>query len=147
MRDQRAEVGPSLPHRHMQPFPSAVNQLGSPRLDAMTDARVWSVTSTVPTRDQALELARAAVKEKLAAGAEVTGPATSVFWHLGELGEGEEWRVTLRTSLSARDALATRLAELHPWDSPEVSASPVVWCTETYAAWVERTTAEPESAV
>ena len=111
----------------------------------MTDMRVWSVTSTVPTRDQALELARAAVKEKLAAGAEVTGPATSVFWHLGELGEGEEWRVTLRTSAAARDALAARLAELHPWDSPEVSASPVAWCTESYAAWVERTTTGPES--
>lgn len=84
----------------------------------MADARVWSVTSTVPTRDQALDLARAAVAEKLAAGAEVTGPATSVFWHLGELGEGEEWRVTLRTSASARDALAARLAELHRGTAP-----------------------------
>jgi periplasmic divalent cation tolerance protein len=112
----------------------------------MSDVRVWSVTSTVPSQAEALELARAVVKERLAAGAEVTGPATSVFWHLGELGEGEEWRVTLRTATATRDSLAARLAELHPWDSPEVSASPVPWCTDSYAAWVERTTAAPESA-
>jgi periplasmic divalent cation tolerance protein len=107
---------------------------------------VWSVTSTVPTKDQALSLARIAVKERLAAGAEVTGPAVSVFWHLGELGEGEEWRVTMRTSLIARDRLAARLAELHPWESPEITASPITWCTDRYAEWVERTTtpAEPE---
>jgi len=107
----------------------------------MTEPRVWSVTSTVPSQAQALELARAVVKERLAAGAEVTGPAISVFWHLGELGEGEEWRITLRTAAATRDSLAARVAELHPWDSPEVSASPVAWCTDSYAAWVERTTA------
>jgi periplasmic divalent cation tolerance protein len=112
----------------------------------MTDTRVWSVTSTVPTQAQALELARVVVKERLAAGAEVTGPATSVFWHLGELGEGEEWRVTLRTAAGVRDALAARLSDLHPWDSPEVSATPLTWCTESYAAWVERTTAASEPA-
>jgi periplasmic divalent cation tolerance protein len=113
----------------------------------MTNARVWVVTSTVPTRDDATSLARFVVKERLAAGAEITGPAVSVFWHLGELGEGEEWRVSLRTSAAVRDALAARLAELHPWDNPEVSATPVAWCTDSYADWVERTTtAEPESA-
>lgn len=112
----------------------------------MTSERVWSVASTTPTQADAVKLARATVSERLAASAEITGPAVSVFWHLGELGEGEEWRVTLRTSAVSRDALAVRLAELHPWDSPEVSASPVVWCTDSYAEWVERTTGGPESA-
>jgi periplasmic divalent cation tolerance protein len=106
----------------------------------MTNDRVWSVTSTTATRGDAVELARSLVMEHLAASAEVTGPAASVFWHLGELGEGEEWRVTLRTSSVARDALAARLAMLHPWDNAEVSAAPVAWCSDSYAEWVERTT-------
>ena len=112
-------------------------------LTFMTTARVWAVSTTVPSRDQALALARPVVTERLAAGAEITGPAVSVFWHLGELGEGEEWRLTLRTSAALRDKLAERLAELHPWDSPEVSAVPVAWTLESYAEWVERTTAGP----
>jgi periplasmic divalent cation tolerance protein len=112
----------------------------------MTTARVWSVTSTFPTRADAVDLGRAVVDEHLAAGAEVTGPVASIFWHLGELGEGEEWRVTLRTSAAVRDSLAERVVAIHPWANPEVSATPVQWCTEGYADWVERATAHPGSA-
>lgn len=106
--------------------------------------RVWSVTSTTPTQDDARAIAKAVVAERLAAGAEITGPAASVFWHLGELGEGMEWRVTLRTALMTRDRLAARIAELHPWDSPEVTATPVEWCLDSYAEWVERCTTATE---
>ncbi|WP_433197959.1 divalent-cation tolerance protein CutA [Nocardia sp. CA-107356] len=107
----------------------------------MTTPRVWSVTSTTPTEGDARSIARTAVAERLAAGAEITGPAISVFRHLDELGEGEEWRVTLRTSAAMRDRLAARIAELHPWDSPEVTATPVEWCIDSYAEWIERSTA------
>ncbi len=107
----------------------------------MDTARVWTVTSTTPTAEDAQTITRTVVGECLAAGAEITGPVVSVFWHQGELGEGIEWRVSLRTSAEVRDRLAARVAELHPWDSPEVTAMPVEWCLDSYAEWVERTTA------
>ncbi|WP_067884501.1 divalent-cation tolerance protein CutA [Nocardia vaccinii] len=108
----------------------------------MATARVWTVTSTTPTREDARDIGRAAVAERLAAGAEIIGPAFSVFRHLGEIGEGIEWRVSLRTSASSRDRLASRISELHPWDSPEVTATPIEWCSDSYAEWVERATGE-----
>jgi periplasmic divalent cation tolerance protein len=104
----------------------------------MDAARVWTVTTTVPSQDDAVKLARSAVHARLAAGAEVTGPAISVFWHLEELGEGEERRVSLRTSAAARDVLAMHISKAHPWSSPEVSATPLAWCLDSYAEWVER---------
>ncbi|MGO4617591.1 divalent-cation tolerance protein CutA [Nocardia sp. 2YAB30] len=102
------------------------------------------MTTTTPTEASAKDVARAIVAERLAAGAEITGPAVSVFWHLGELGEGQEWRVIARTGAAALEKLAARVSELHPWDSPEVTATPISWCTDTYAEWVERATAGPE---
>ncbi|WP_084161087.1 divalent cation tolerance protein CutA [Nocardia sp. BMG51109] len=57
------------------------------------------------------------------------------------LGEGSEWRVSLRTSAAACGRLAARISELHPWGSPEMTATPVNWCLDTYVEWVERTTA------
>ncbi|MBU3060514.1 divalent-cation tolerance protein CutA [Nocardia sp. NEAU-G5] len=106
----------------------------------MTSARVWSVTSTTSGEDDARTIARAVVAERLAAGAEITGPATSVFWHLGEVGEGKEWRVTMRTTAAVRDRLAARIAQLHPWTGPEITATPIEWCPDAYAEWVERST-------
>ncbi|MGN2639044.1 divalent-cation tolerance protein CutA [Nocardia takedensis] len=106
----------------------------------MTVSDVWSVTSTAPTEDDARSIAKAVVAERLAASADVSGPAISVFWHLGELGEGKEWRMTFRTSLRARDRLAARIADLHPWDNPEITATAVEWCTEDYRNWLERST-------
>jgi hypothetical protein len=52
----------------------------------MATPSVWTVTTTTPTEDAARSIARAAVTEKLAAGAFITGPIKSVFWHLGESG-------------------------------------------------------------
>lgn len=57
------------------------------------------VSTATETREQAVELAKSLVQERLAAGAQTVGPVTSVFWHLGEFGTGEEWRLlpTTRT--------------------------------------------------
>lgn len=111
----------------------------------MAEVRVWSVTSTTPTEEDAQKIARTVVAERLAAGAEVTGPAMSVFWHDDKLGEGQEWRVTLKTSAAVRDQLANRIVELHPWaGGAEVVASPVEWAIDHYTQWVEKFTAATE---
>ncbi|WP_323138531.1 divalent cation tolerance protein CutA [Streptomyces sp. NBC_01571] len=52
------------------------------------------VSTATATRDDAVESAQGAVKERLAAGSQIAGPVLSVHWHLGEFGEGEEWRLT-----------------------------------------------------
>ena len=105
------------------------------------DARVWLVTTTTPTREEAVRIARELVGEHLAAGAEITGPAASVFWHLGELGEGDEWRLTVHCAHARVEKVMARVADLHSWGSPEVSATPIARCLESYALWVEKTTA------
>ncbi|ARX80610.1 cation tolerance protein CutA [Streptomyces alboflavus] len=44
-------------------------------------------------------MARTVVRERLAAGAQIIGPVTSVFWHAGEFGTGEEWQLLLKTTV------------------------------------------------
>lgn len=56
------------------------------------------VSTATPTREQAIELARSVVGERLAAGAQIVGPVISAFWHDGEFGTGEEWQLLLKTT-------------------------------------------------
>jgi periplasmic divalent cation tolerance protein len=98
------------------------------------------VSTTTATRDEAVHLAGSAVKAGLAAGAQVAGPVTSIFWHLGEYGEGEEWQVTLKTTEARYADLEAHLLEEHSWDNPEVTAVQLTG-PAAYLEWLDRTTA------
>jgi periplasmic divalent cation tolerance protein len=102
--------------------------------------RFLEVSTAVPSRDAAVGLARSAVEVRLAASAHVLGPVVSVFWHLGELGEGEEWQVVLKTTADRYAELEAHLISVHPWDNPEVSAVELAAGSQGYLDWVDRTT-------
>ncbi|MEU6381080.1 divalent-cation tolerance protein CutA [Streptomyces sp. NPDC046909] len=67
-------------------------------------------------------LARSAVAEHLAAGAQIIDPITSAFWHDGEFGTGEEWQLLLKTTRARCAELEAHLLKNHPWRNPEIAA-------------------------
>ena len=101
------------------------------------------MSTTTETRDAALALAKSAVEAKLAASAQVHGPVTSVFWHHGEFGMGDEWQVLLRTTSERYPDLERLLVDNHPWDNPEVTATAITAGSAPYLDWVRRATADP----
>jgi periplasmic divalent cation tolerance protein len=100
------------------------------------------VSTTADSRDVAVRVARSAVEAKLAAGAQILGPVVSVFWHLGELGEGEEWQVYLKTTADRYSELEAHLIREHPWDNPEVTAVELAAGSKAYLDWLDRTTTQ-----
>ncbi|MFE6025814.1 divalent cation tolerance protein CutA [Streptomyces niveus] len=54
----------------------------------MTD--LVQIFTATETREQAVQLTQSLVRERLAAGAQIIGPVTSVFWQNREFGTGEE---------------------------------------------------------
>lgn len=99
------------------------------------------VTTTTDTRENAAELARSAVSAKLAAGAQVSGPVASFFWHSGQFGDGQEWQVTLKTTADRYPDLEAHLVTHHGWRNPEVTAVPLAAGSQGYLDWVRATTA------
>ncbi|PAZ16738.1 cation tolerance protein CutA [Streptomyces sp. SA15] len=95
------------------------------------------VSTATPAREHAVDLAKGAVKGRLAAGSQIIGPVGSVFWHLGEFGEGEEWRLLLTTTTDRYPELERYLMENHPWDSPEVIAVPITHGAPRCLRWIE----------
>jgi periplasmic divalent cation tolerance protein len=98
------------------------------------------VTTTTDNRAAAAALARGAVQARLAAGAQVSGPVTSFFWHHGEFGEGEEWTVLFKTTADRYPDLEAHLTAHHPWQNPEITAVPLTGGSAPYLRWVRDTT-------
>lgn len=104
----------------------------------MTD--YLQVSTTTPTREDAVKLLRAAVGAKVAASGQFAGPFGSVFWHLDELGEGEEWQLYLRTTRERYAELEQLLIDEHPWDNPEVTFTSIDGGSQPYLDWLSRMT-------
>jgi periplasmic divalent cation tolerance protein len=98
------------------------------------------VSTATDSQESATTLGRSAVEARLAAGAQIVGPVASVVWHLGELVEGAEWQVLLRTRTELYAALEAHLVEHHPWKNPEVAAVPLTAASAAYIDWVRRMT-------
>ncbi|MFJ4870035.1 divalent-cation tolerance protein CutA [Streptomyces sp. NPDC088757] len=109
----------------------------------MTD--IVQVSTATATREEAVALAGPAVEKRLAAGAQIIGPVTSVFWHLGEYGTGEEWQILFKTTRGGYPALEADLLERHPWDNPELCAVPVELAAPRCAEWVRGSVTEGAS--
>ncbi|MGW4883350.1 divalent-cation tolerance protein CutA [Streptomyces murinus] len=103
------------------------------------------VSTATPAREQAAELAKGAVEGRFAAGAQIVGPVESVFWHLGEFGVSEEWRLLLTTTRDRYPELEKFLLDQHPWDNPEVIATPIVAGAEGCLQWITDSVAPRES--
>ncbi|MFD7874145.1 divalent-cation tolerance protein CutA [Streptomyces sp. NPDC059766] len=103
------------------------------------------VSTATATQEQAVDLARSAVGERLAAGAQIVGPVVSAFWHDGEFGTGEEWRLLLKTTRARYKELEVHLLEHHPWGNPEIAAVVIETGSPGCLAWIDASTqlAEP----
>ena len=97
------------------------------------------VTTATETREEAVRLGKSAVAARLAAGAQIVGPVGSVFWHLGELGEGEEWQLILKTTADRFPGLEALLVAEHSWQKPEVVAVPFAAVSKLYGEWISAT--------
>lgn len=98
------------------------------------------VTTATPDLDSAKALARSAVAAKLAGNAQIIGPVVSVFRHLGETGEGDEYQLILSATTASLPKLAAHLVRNHPWQNPEITAIPLVYAPDAYAAWLREAT-------
>lgn len=107
-------------------------------------ADFWQVSTATPTRDQAVELARSVVSERLAAGAQIIGPVISAFWHDGEFGTGEEWRLLLKTTQARYAELEAHLLKHHPWQNPEIAAVAIEAGSKGCLDWIAANTTPAE---
>lgn len=104
------------------------------------------VLTTVGSRDDAAELARVLVQERLAACVNILLGVDSVYWWEGQVQEDREFLLLIKTREELLDALEERLGVLHPYQVPEIIALPIEWGSKAYLDWVRSATRESDGA-
>ena len=97
---------------------------------------IWQVTTSTGTREVAEQIAAELVDRRLAACVQVSGPITSTYRWQGKIENAEEWLCSAKTCRQHLPAIQEVLKRLHPYELPELIATPIVGGGEVYLKWV-----------
>jgi periplasmic divalent cation tolerance protein len=102
----------------------------------VADVTALVVLSTFPDADKAAQVARVLVEERLAACVNLVANVRSIYRWQGAVHDDAESLAIIKTTRERYPALATRLAELHPYDVAEIVALPLADGHPPYLAWL-----------
>ena len=91
-------------------------------------------------RAEALHIGRVLVEARLAAGANVISEISSVYRWQGEVKEGTEAMLVLKTRSELVDEIVGKVRTLHSYECPSIVAVPATAGNLDYLAWVDRET-------
>ena len=103
----------------------------------MTETVVVLVTA--PTAEKAAEIARTLVEEKLAACGNVIPSVRSIYRWEGKVHDDAEALLVLKAPRKRLQELADRVAQIHPYEVPEVIGLPIEGGSEKYIDWIIQT--------
>ena len=107
----------------------------------MMAGRFLQVQTATPTRDAAECIAAALVDRRLAACVQVAGPVTSTYRWKGAVEAAEEFLCLIKTRAALYDKVEAAIRELHPYETPEIIATPIAAGSRDYLQWLDRETA------
>ena len=97
---------------------------------------VIQVTTTVNDKAYAESIASVLIEKNLVACAQIAGPIESVYrWH-GNIEHQNEWLCFAKTTQSLYPQVEAAILEIHPYDLPEIIATPLTAGSEAYLNWV-----------
>lgn len=102
----------------------------------MTDKIV--VFSTCDSEEQAGRIAHALVEQRLAACINIVPGVRSVYRWKGEIQDGAEWLLVIKSRRDLMDQLRAAIGKIHSYEVPELLALPVVDGSLSYLAWLDR---------
>jgi periplasmic divalent cation tolerance protein len=101
------------------------------------------VVTTTARRDEAQRIAQALVEERLAACVQIVGPVTSTYRWQGRIETAEEWQCWAKSRLELYERIEQAIRRLHPYEEPEILATPIVEGSPGYVRWIDEEVKRP----
>lgn len=103
-----------------------------------TGPALVEVRVSVPDSEAARAIAEDLVARRLAACVQVLGPMASIYAWQDEVHRSQEWLLLVKTTCSSFAEVARVVTGRHPYDVPEIVATPITHALAEYAAWVRK---------
>ena len=103
------------------------------------------VITTTPDRTQALAIAARLGETRLAACVQIGGPVTSTYRWQEKIETAEEWVCVSKCRADQFGDVERTIAELHPYDVPEIIAVPILTGSTNYLRWLADETSPPRT--
>lgn len=103
----------------------------------MSDSTHVVALCTVPNAEEGARIAKHLVEEKHVACVNIVDGLRSIYVWQGEVCDDAEALLVMKTRSELFEGLSDRVAELHPYDVPEVIALPIEAGHAPYLAWID----------
>lgn len=103
----------------------------------MTDYIVVYVTAP---QDEAVDLAKTLVEERLVACVNLVPGLRSIYWWQGKVEDEPEVLCIMKTRSNLFESLRDRVRELHSYEVEEIIALPIVAGNPPYLDWIRENT-------
>lgn len=98
--------------------------------------KTYFVYITTSSKEEAEQIGRTLVEERLAACVNISGGMKSIYWWEGELQSSNEAVLIAKTNHERLSALTERAAELHSYDCPCIVALPIEHGYDPFLIWI-----------
>jgi periplasmic divalent cation tolerance protein len=94
------------------------------------------VSTAIDSEEGAQKIAHTLVSRRLAACVHVAGPISSTYWWQGRMETAQEWTCTAKTRKKLYGAVEQAIREVHPYEVPDILATPVLAGSQSYLDWI-----------
>ena len=99
------------------------------------NSKIYVVSTTFPTLEQAQCAATELTNKKVAACVQISKPIESTYIWQNKIFTEEEIKISIKTSISSLEKLKLELKNIHPYECPEFIAI-CAEASQEYADWI-----------
>jgi periplasmic divalent cation tolerance protein len=94
------------------------------------------VITTTENKEDVERIARNLLEKRLAGCVQIIGPITSTYWWKGNIESASEYLCLIKSKKNLYAKLEKAIKEIHPYETPEIIATPVVSGSKKYLGWL-----------
>jgi periplasmic divalent cation tolerance protein len=95
------------------------------------------VITTTSRKDEAEQIARTLVEQRLAACVQISGPIVSTYRWQGAMETTSEWQCVAKSRADLFSEIEASIRTIHPYEVPEILATSIAAGSPAYLAWLD----------